>query len=91
VAFLAAHLLWMTTGREIETLYDMVTTHAAQAMNVKEHLLQVGNPANLVVLETSNVLEALREHAAPKHVIMNGNIIDPVKMKAVARSGKWNP
>ncbi|HSM70376.1 MAG TPA: amidohydrolase family protein, partial [Anaerolineales bacterium] len=91
VAFLAAHLLWMTTGREIETLYDMITTHAAQAMNVENHSLQVGNSANLVVLDTSSILEALREHAAPKHVIMNGNIIDPVKMKAVADSGTWSP
>ena len=29
VAFLAAHLLWMTTNRELETLYDMITLNAA--------------------------------------------------------------
>jgi len=42
VAFLAAHLLWMTTNRELETLYDMVTFNAAQAMNLKDHQLKVG-------------------------------------------------
>jgi len=91
VAFLAAHLLWMTTGREIETLYDMVTVHAAQAMNVKNHQLKVGTLANLVVLNASNILEALREHAAPREVIMSGRVIDKTKMKAIASTGEWSP
>src|SRR6476660_12759 len=49
VAFLAAHLLWMTTNRELETLYNMVTVNAAQAMNLSDHSLKIGNPANVVV------------------------------------------
>jgi cytosine deaminase len=76
VAFLAAHLLWMTTRPEMETLYDMVTTRAAQAMNIQQHILEVGAPANLVVLEAPDVLEALREHAAPLAVISHGKLID---------------
>jgi cytosine deaminase len=47
VAFLAAHLLWMTTRPEMETLYDMITTRAAEATNVKDHRLAPGAPANL--------------------------------------------
>ena len=69
VAFLAAHLLWMTTKREMETLYDMITVNAAQAMNVKDHQLKVGANANLVVLDVPNVLEALRNH---------GNIVEAI-------------
>ncbi len=75
VAFLAAHLLWMTTRPEMETLYDMVTTRAAHAMNVQRHKLEVGAPANLVVLEAPDVLEALREHAAPRAVISHGKLL----------------
>src|ERR1044071_6078887 len=45
VAFLAAHLLWMTTSRELETLYNMITVNAAHAMNVRGHALKVGAPA----------------------------------------------
>ncbi len=89
VAFLAAHLLWMTTNREIETLYDMVTVNAARAMNVNDHLLKVGAPANLVVLNAPNVLEALREHAAPLYVISGGRLIDHTEMEAVASGGEW--
>jgi cytosine deaminase len=75
VAFLAAHLLWMTTRPEMETLYDMVTTRAARAINI-HHKLEVGSAANLVVLEAPNVLEALREHAAPRAVISHGRLVD---------------
>jgi cytosine deaminase len=84
VAFLAAHLLWMTTRGEIETLYDMVTTRAARAINLAGHALAVGNPANLVVLGVPDVLEALREHAAPLHVISHGRPVDLAAMKRLA-------
>lgn len=89
VAFLAAHLLWMTTQRELETLYDMVTTQAARAMNVKDHQLKAGNPANLVVLSAPTIMDALREHAAPQYVISNGKCIVQAQMESVAASGEW--
>ncbi len=80
VAFLAAHLLWMTTRAEMETLYDMITTRAAQAINLSQHKLDVGAPANLVVLREDNVLEALREHAVPLAVVSHGRLVDQLKM-----------
>jgi cytosine deaminase len=86
VAFLASHLLWMTTRREMETLYDMITVDAAQAMNLKEHQLKAGAPANLVVLDAPNILEALREHSAPRFVISHGNLIDAAKVKSMAQA-----
>jgi cytosine deaminase len=89
VAFLAAHLLWMTTNRELETLYDMVTLNAAQAINVSDHELKIGASANLVVLNAPNVLEALREHTVPCYVINNGNVVDQAKIESVARTGSW--
>jgi cytosine deaminase len=90
VAFLAAHLLWMTTTREIETLYDMITVHAARAMNVNDHPLKVGAPANVVVLSAPNVLEALREHDAPLHVISHGKLIDRASMETLTQNGEWH-
>ena len=89
VAFLAAHLLWMTTNRELETLYDMITANAARAMNIKDHALQIGAPANLVVLAAPNVLEALREHQAPLYVISHGKLIDRDRMETLFRMGEW--
>lgn len=84
VAFLASHLLWMTTSAEMETLYDMITVRAAQAMGLKDYGLRVGANAHLVVLDTPNVLEALRSHAAPAYVVSHGKLVDQEKMKIIS-------
>jgi cytosine/creatinine deaminase len=89
VAFLAAHLLWMTTNRELEMLYNMITINAAHAMSVRNHSVKINAPANLVVLSAPNVLEALREHAAPLYVISSGKLIDRAKMETMASTGEW--
>jgi cytosine/creatinine deaminase len=83
VAFLASHLLWMMTRQEIEKLYDMITVDAAEAINVREFRLVVGAPANLVVLDQPDVVEALRLHSPPVHVISNGRPVDLTKMRAI--------
>jgi len=75
VAFLASHLLWMTSRAEMETLYSLVTTEAAKAIGLQDFELKVGAPANLVVLDVPNVREALRYHRAPLHVISHGALI----------------
>ena len=84
VAFLASHLLWMTAAADMDTLYDMITTKAAQAMGLKNFKLVVGAPANLVILQEGSMLEALRNHAAPRHVISHGKLIDLDALVAIA-------
>jgi cytosine/creatinine deaminase len=76
VAFLASHLLWMTSAAEMEILYDMITTEAAKAIGLKEFKIEVGAPANLVVLDAANVREALRYHRPPVHVISHGALLE---------------
>ena len=76
VAFLNVHLLWMTTAEDMEVIYDMVTTRAAQCMNVHDFGLEVGNTAHLVVLKHDSILEALRHHDEPAYVISHGNLVD---------------
>jgi cytosine deaminase len=75
VAFLAAHILWMTTLQEMEILYDMITTRAAQALGIHDFEVKEGNPANLVVLNAESVWEAIWTHQAPMHVIKDGHLI----------------
>jgi len=84
VAFLNSHLLWMTTRQEMEVLYDMVTTEAAKCIGLDNFGLQVGSPANLVVLDEPNVLEALRTHAAPAYVVSHGKLVDQQAVKKMA-------
>jgi cytosine/creatinine deaminase len=83
VAFLASHLLWMTTCQGIEKLYDMITLDAVAAINVREFTLAVGAPANDVVLDQPDVVEVLRFHGPPAHVIGNGRLIDQVRLGAI--------
>jgi cytosine deaminase len=84
VAFLASHLLWMTTKKEIKTLYDMITIKAFQAMGLPENEIGVGSPANLVILQQDNLIDVLRYHQAPGYVINQGKIIDTTKLKTLA-------
>ena len=72
IAFLAVHLLWMTTFSDMEILYDLITTNAAKAMGIKGHVLEPGGNADLVVLNAEDVYHAIWEHDAPLHVIRKG-------------------
>lgn len=83
VAFLACHMLWMTTTAEMEQLYTMITRDAGRAMGLPDFELKVGAPAHLVVLDAPNVLEALRSHAAPAAVISHGQVVDREAMQTI--------
>ncbi|MFH2070706.1 MAG: amidohydrolase family protein [Elusimicrobiota bacterium] len=87
IAFLASHLLWMTTESEMETLYDMITVNAAMLMNVRNFGLKNGNDANLVVLGVNSVVDALRYHEAPAYVISNGKVISEGSVGEAIASG----
>jgi cytosine/creatinine deaminase len=76
VAFLASHLLWMTTDVDMEALYDMITIDAARAMGVESFGLRVGGAAHVVVLTVPSVREALRAHEAPAYVISHGKLVE---------------
>ena len=83
VVFLAAHLLWMMSRDEIEQLYDLATINAGRAMNV-DLKLAVGHSAHLVVLGERDVLEAVRFHDAPVHVVSHGKLVDLDRMREIA-------
>ncbi len=75
VGFLASHLLWMTSRSDMETLYDMITWRAAEAMGVKGHRIEVGAPANLVVLPVKSVWEAFWYQPEPRYVVSGGRLV----------------
>jgi cytosine deaminase len=75
VVFLASHLLWMTSAKDMDILYDMITTEAAKAIGLKDFVMKQGAPANLVVLDQPTVREALRYHRPPTHVISHGVLL----------------
>ena len=84
VAFLASHLLWMMSRKEMETLYDMITVNPAKALNIADFAIAVGAPANIVVLDQPDVGEALRFHDRPRAVISGGRAINLDRMRELA-------
>jgi cytosine/creatinine deaminase len=84
VAFLGAHLLWFTSTQDINALYDMVTVNAARCIGLKDFEIKVDAPANLVVLNQPNVIEALRFHEAPAYTISHGKLVDTEKYRPIA-------
>ncbi len=72
VAFLAAHLMWMTKREEMEILYDLITTQAARVLGIEDYGLEEGKRADLVILNAGSVWEAIWNHEAPRFVIKDG-------------------
>lgn len=75
VAFLASHLLWMTSFEDMEELYSMVTTYAGKVLGLENHILKEGGDADLVVLQDPDVYHAIWHHKEPLFVIKGGKII----------------
>ena len=75
IAFLAAHLMWMNSRQDMEILYDLITTNAAECLGIEGHKLVEGGNADLVVLNADSVWEAIRNHEAPLYVIKSGKDI----------------
>ena len=63
----------------------MITTKSFQAMGLHEVRLEIGAPAHLVILGQDNLVDILRYHQAPRHVISHGKLVDNDKMTSLAR------
>jgi cytosine/creatinine deaminase len=64
------------TGRpsELQACFDMVSTLAAQLMNLKDYGIAVGNPADIVVLDCADPASAVAELAQPVLGMKRGRI-----------------
>jgi cytosine deaminase len=76
VASMAVHGCQMTGLPEIEACYDMVTWHGAKTLLVDDQYgVEVGKPANLIVLDAQNRYEAICKRATVRYVISNGRLL----------------
>jgi cytosine deaminase len=75
VAHMAVHVCQMTGMAEIEACYDMVTTGGAKTLNVSDQYgLEVGKPANIIILDAKSPYDAIRRRATVEVVISQGKI-----------------
>jgi cytosine/creatinine deaminase len=76
VAAMGLHVCQMTGTAEIDACYDMVTWNGAKTLNLQEHYgVEVGKPANLIVLNAQNRYEAIRRRATVCYTIAQGKLL----------------
>ena len=75
VANMALHVGQMTGVEEIKSCFAAVTRNAAKVLNLKNYGLAPGNNADLIVLQASDPIEAIRLHAERLFVIRRGKIL----------------
>ncbi len=81
VAFLASHLLWMTTYPEMETLYEPDHTSIGQVHHLPKFELKEKATPQPRRARRQSVCEAFRYHKAPLHVISHGKLLKPADLR----------
>jgi cytosine deaminase len=76
VAWMGLHVCQMTGTAEIDACYDMVTWNGAKTLNMHgQYGVEVGKPANLIVLDAVDRYDALRRRAIVRYVISRGKLL----------------
>lgn len=75
VAHMAVHLAHMTSLADMARLFTAVTDNGAKAMAIADYGLKVGGPADLVVLDARDTIEAIRLRPPRLQVIKAGKVI----------------
>jgi cytosine deaminase len=75
VAHMGLHVGQMTGTAEMQGCFDAVTRNAAKVMGLEGYGLEPGCHADLVVLQASDPIEALRLKPARLHVLRRGRVI----------------
>ncbi|MCU0549190.1 MAG: cytosine deaminase [Leptolyngbya sp. Prado105] len=84
VASMAIHVCQMTGRDEMNACFDMVTWNGAKTLNLNEYGVEVGKPANLIVLDAIDRYDAIRRRATVQSVISQGKLLaqtEPPKTK----------
>lgn len=74
VALITAHAAHLSLPDEINTTFKMCTFNAAKILGLKDYGIEEGNKANLVILNSPSILEAIRTQPG-RTVIKEGKII----------------
>lgn len=75
VAFMGLHVGQMTGRDEMRRIFDAITVNGAAALGLEDYGLAVGKRADMVILQASDPIEALRLGATRLFVIRSGKII----------------
>lgn len=90
VAHMAVHVQPMTSREGMAWAFDSVTRGGALAMGLPDPTLRVGGPANLVVLQASNAIEAVRQKPVRLVILRGGKILSqtPPRIASLSLDGR---
>ncbi len=90
VAHMAVHAAPMTSREEMRWCFDAVTVNGSKAMGLPDPSLRVGGPADLVVLQAKDPIEAIRLKATRLFVIREGRVVaeTPARKARLALDGR---
>ena len=69
------HGAHLTSPKEMEAAYDMITVNGAKAMRLPNYGMEVGCNADLVILDAAGVHEAIRMQAERRYVLKRGRVV----------------
>jgi cytosine deaminase len=75
VALITAHAAHLSSPVEIQAAFDMPRYSAAKNFRLENYGVQVGAPANLVVLDAHSAVDALRRRGDRRYVIRRGQVL----------------
>jgi cytosine deaminase len=76
VAHMAVHVAQMTGREEMRSVFHMVTDGGARTLNIQDRYgIEVGKPADLIVLDADDELDALRRQSVVKLVLSKGTVV----------------
>jgi cytosine deaminase len=75
VAHMGLHVAQMTGVQGMRAAFDAVTATPAKILGIHDYGIALGNPANCVLLDARDPVEAIRLRATRRYVIKNGTVI----------------
>ena len=75
VAAMGLHVAQMTSQAGMRACFDAVTTNAAKVMGLDDYGIAVGKPANFVLLQARDPVEAIRLRATRLMVVRHGAVV----------------
>ena len=82
IAWIMGHAAQLSTPSEVDLLFDMITKNAAKALGIKRYGLDVGNEANLNIIDAKDLYQAIRMQSDRLYVIRLGNVLAGTKMNS---------
>lgn len=91
VAHMGVHAVPMTSREAMEWAFTSVTQNGARTMGLPDPTIRKGGPANMVVLQARDPIEAVRMKATRLAVIKNGKVLARTEPRLAALSLPGRP